>query len=51
MAQGPVNTVTETFSINVQHPVSTFNVNFPSITGSPSQITYSGSKFLDIKIH
>lgn len=51
MAQGPVNTITETFSINVQYPVSTFTVNFPSITGSPSQITYSGSKFVYIKIH
>jgi len=48
-AQGPTNTVTNNFSINVQYPVSTFNVSFTSITGSPSQIPYGGSKIFIIK--
>jgi hypothetical protein len=48
-AQGPTNTVTNNFSINVQYPVSTFNVNFTSITGSPSGISYGGSKIFIIK--
>jgi hypothetical protein len=46
MAQGPLNTVTNTFTINVQHPVLSFNVTFPGITGPSSQLSYGGSKFL-----
>lgn len=43
---GTSNTVTETLNIDVQYPVSSFSLNFLNMTGSPSQIIYSGSEFL-----
>ncbi len=49
IAQGPINTVTKNIPINVEYPVSTFNVNFTNIAGSPSLIPYGGSKIFIIK--
>lgn len=52
IVQGPTNIVTKTFPINVQNPVSTFNVNITNIGTSSDLIAYTGSKisFLCIDI-
>jgi hypothetical protein len=44
MATGQFNTVTNTFSINVQYPVTSFNVNYSSTAGNSADVSYSGSK-------
>ena len=42
--QGPLNTVIKTFPVLVEDAVKTFNISLPGVTGSPSQIAYTGSE-------
>jgi hypothetical protein len=44
MATGPYNTVTKSFSVDVQYPVTSFNVNYSTSAGSSAHVSYSGSK-------
>lgn len=43
--QGPMNMVVKSFPVQVQYPVSNFQVTTPSVAGSASQIAYTGSQY------
>ncbi|CAF3507643.1 unnamed protein product [Rotaria sordida] len=43
IVQGPMNTITKNFSINVEYAVSSFIVNFTNIIGSSDQLIYGGT--------
>ena len=44
MATGPYNTVSKSFSVDVQYPVTSFSVNYSTSVGSSAHVSYSGSK-------